>query len=139
MARRTDWRSWGDIAGMTTSLLCGIHCVVLAWAVTTMPLVWFTRRLWGVSLPVWGRIELGLAMASLSLALVVLGSGWIRHRRVWPLALGVPGAVLVSTVFVLPVHVQPLTGPLLVLAGGVLLVLAHGLNLRFGRLGPQVR
>lgn len=133
--KRTGGRWWGlcDHAGVVTSLLCGIHCVALAWAVTTTPLVWFSQRLWGVPLPVWARIETGLAWGSLSLAGLALALGWWRHRRLWPLLPALPGAALVASVFHLQFHSRPLLGPGLVLAGGVLLVVAHVLNLRLAR------
>lgn len=115
----------GDHAGITVSLLCGIHCVVLAWALTTMPLVWFSQRLWGLPLAWYGRLELALALAAALFAVVGLGLGWRRHRHPGPGLLGSAGVMLLSTVLVIEWHATRWLGPGLVMAGGVLLVSAH--------------
>jgi len=128
----------GDRAGMAVSLACGVHCVVLAWALTAMPVVWFSQRLWGVPLAWYARLELGLLIAAVVFAVVGLGLGWRRHRHVGPALLAVAGLALLSTVLVIEWHATRWLGPGLVLGGGVLMVVAHlwnALKVAAGRAG----
>lgn len=118
----------GDRAGITVSLLCGIHCAVLAWALTAMPLVWFSQRLWGIPLVWYARLELALVILAALFAAVGLGLGWLRHRGYGPGVLGLVGIVLLSTVLVIEWHASRWLGPGLVLGGGLLLVVAHVWN-----------
>jgi hypothetical protein len=115
----------GDHAGITVSLFCGIHCVVLAWALTTMPLVWFSQRLWGLPLAWYARLELGLVIGAAVFAVLGLGLGWRGHRHPGPGLLGSAGVLLLSTVWVIEWHATRWVGPGLVMAGGLLLVGAH--------------
>lgn len=115
----------GDRAGITLSLFCAAHCALLAWALTTMPLVWFSQKLWGLPLAWFARLELGLAAGAVVFALLGLGLGWQRHRHAGPGVVGAAGVLLVSTVLVMEVHAMRWVGPGLVMGGGMLLVAAH--------------
>jgi hypothetical protein len=126
-----------DLAGVAASLLCGVHCVAMAWVLTTTPLVWFTQRLWGIPLSWFSRLELGLAAASLVFALAGLGLGWWRHRHPGPPALGALGLALIATLVVIEWHTARILGPAMVLLGGLLLASAHVWNARLVARRPR--
>lgn len=136
---RSIWHRLPDHFGIAAALACGVHCMAFAWALTTMPLVWFSQRLWGIPLPWFGTFERVLLAASLAFALLGLGSGLVRHRHPGPLLLGVVGLCLLATVLVIDWHSLRWIGPGLVMGGGVLLAGAHGWNLVLGRRAARPR
>lgn len=130
--RESRGRRLWDQAGIATALACGLHCIGLAWVLTTMPAVWFSQRLWGIPLAWFGTFERVLLAASLAFALLGLGLGLMRHRHPGPLLLGIVGLCLLATVLVIDWHAMRWVGPGLVMAGGLLLACAHGWNLLLG-------
>lgn len=109
-----------DGLGTTLSLACAVHCAVLPFLLTLLPLT-------GLAFLKNERLETGMILTSLSVAVFALarGFGWHRDWRV-P-AVGLLGAVIwgCGHIFL----EQPWEGLAMGL-GGVHFAAAHWLNLR---------
>ncbi len=71
-----------------------------------------------------------LLLASISLAL-----GWLRHRRPLPIVIGLIAAASLGSGLLLPLRMALALHLALLLGGGVLLGIAHWLNLRLPGVG----
>jgi len=120
---------WLDRAGATVSALCAVHCAGLGLVMILYPSLWLQRRKWPIDLAWLLYLEWILAAMALLLAVLALGLGCVRHRRPWPLLLAVPGLAMMMAGIFTELHWWPLWGSVIVLAGGLLLVTAHLLNL----------
>jgi len=78
-------------------------------------------------------VEYGFASAAVCLALLALGLGTFRHGSFRPWAFGFPGLCMITAGVFSRLHDVPVLGSTVVLAGGLLMVLAHMDNLRIGR------
>lgn len=115
-----------DTVGAVTSLLCAVHCAVLPFVVTLLPL-------WGLSFLAGARVEWGLLLLASGIGVVSLGSGYRRHRSIRTLALLV-GALALLFLGRFGEHLQwSLRPALLGVAGGLVLMTAHWLNYRLCR------
>src|SRR6185437_12655372 len=120
------WWQLADRVGATASFLCAIHCALLPFVLTVLPLL-------GLGFLAGHRFERGFVMFAGTLALFALLGGYRRHRRrLALLLLGVTWATDYSIV----VH------SVMVTCGGLLLASAHFVNLaidrRHGRSGAHV-
>lgn len=119
----TRWWHAADRVGATASFLCAIHCALLPFVLTVLPLL-------GLGFLADHRFERIFVMGAALLASFVLARGYLRHRQTLPLRLAVPGLVL------LLLGVTYIDGPsliahsVLVACGGLLLAGAHYVNLR---------
>ena len=114
--------SRADVAGMLLSAVCMMHCLLLpalvAWgiggAIAGYDSEWTHIVMLGFVLPVSG---------------LALAGGWLRHRRVAVLALGVAGVVcLALAAFVVHPHLGATADALVTTLGGALLATAHWRN-----------
>ena len=120
------WWHLADRVGATASILCAIHCALLPFVLTLLPLL-------GLGFLAGHRFERGFVMFAVSLALVALINGYRRHRRRLPLSLAGPGAALllfgVTFADGWPIAVHST----LVATGGTMVAAAHFMNLWFDR------
>lgn len=116
-----------DRIGIGASALCLIHCLVLPMLLSVLPLV-------SHSFVENERVHQGLALFIVVTCGFALIPGFRCHGRPAPLGLGTAGLLLLlSAAFVaVPLHAEAWERPLTV-AGGLFLVSAHLLNLRFTR------
>jgi len=107
-----------DFIGITTSLLCAVHCLALPFLLTAGVL---SGLLWlGSALVEWTFISLSLMIAGFSL----LWSYLRQHRRSEPLWLGGIGCMLL----IMSRLVEGADEHLLTGLGGILIAVAHFVN-----------
>lgn len=111
-----------DRVGATASLLCAVHCALLPFVLTVLPLI-------GLGFLAGHAFERVFVACAALLAGVSILTAYRRHHRPHALFLMVPGiALLLLGIAVdLDVHVAIHTAS--VVAGGVLLASAHFTNL----------
>lgn len=115
-------RKYLDLLGMSTSLLCALHCLLFP--------VLLTAGLWtGFQWIANPRIELVFIGIGVPVAGWALTDGYRRHRSLRPLLLGGTGLALLLGGRLLPGNSEHLLTPL----GGFLLAVAHLLNWRRDR------
>jgi hypothetical protein len=125
-ARTGRWWNLADRVGATASFLCAIHCALLPFVLTLLPLV-------GLGFLASHGFERGFVAFAVMLAMVALVIGYRRHRRALPLLLAVPGlALLLAGIAVVDSH-TPLLHSVLVTCGGLLVASAHFSNLYIDR------
>ena len=118
-----------DKLGASASLACAVHCAVLPFVVTLLPV-------YGLSFLVGETVEWILVGVAVSLAAVSLLLGYRQHRSVRVLTM-LSAAVVLLVVGHLTGHeashlggAVPLNKTILAVAGGLILVGAHILNYR---------
>lgn len=116
-----------DRLGAAWSLLCAAHCAVLPLVLALAPSLaagwWWSERVEQVT----------VALVSV-VAIASLGLGWWRHRGWSALVVLVPGLSLMWLALLLPdIHESISAHALAMACGGVLVGLAHLLNLRLAR------
>ena len=110
-----------DKAGVTASFLCAIHCAMMPFIITMLPLVGLGFL---SSEPVeWGLLACSAVLGTLSLC---VGFREHRRRRVFGL-LGIALALLVAGRILHDFHLG-WVGPLLMVLGGFTMMGAHFLN-----------
>lgn len=115
-----------DQAGMLASSLCALHCLAMPVIVGMLPLL-------GLTFLADEQTEWTLIAVAFLLGLSSLLPGYVRRHRRWqPMAMFVFGAGLIMTVRLLFEDSQAveLIG---VTLGGLCLMTAHALNLRYSR------
>lgn len=112
-----------DRLGVVASTLCAIHCALLPVAAALLPAL-------GLGAGGWVDLDQGFVIFASILAISTLGLGWRRHRAYRAFALLVPGLVLVWSGAFSPLHDHDARHLLVMTVGGVLLALAHLVNLR---------
>lgn len=124
--RPSRWWHLADRVGATASFLCAIHCALLPFVLTLLPLV-------GLGFLAGHRFERDFVVFAVSLALFALVSGYRRHHQRLPLSLAGPGAALllfgvtVAEAYPIAVH------SVLVATGGTMVAAAHFMNLWYDR------
>lgn len=116
-------RHFIDRFGATASLLCALHCALLPLLLALLPAM-------GLGFLADHRFERAFVVFSVSLALLSLGFGFRRHRRLAAFLFMAPGVVLLAIGSVIdPEHTGSMHA-ILVSLGGFLIVAAHVSNLR---------
>ncbi len=110
-----------DRLGTGAACLCAVHCLATPFLVVAFPVVaWLGEG-----------TEMGLIALSLVVSTVAVLRGMAVHRRRWPLLLLGAGFLLLAARRVVAEGSSP--EQWLVVVAASLLVLAHGLNLRWCR------
>jgi uncharacterized membrane protein YczE len=111
-----------DQLGMTASVACAIHCVVLPLVVTFLPLVGleFLANIW---------VETAMICISMVIGAWSLISTYPRHKNLAPLLLFITGFVLIATGHFLIVQMESILVPL----GGFTIAAAHYMNWKLNR------
>jgi len=118
-----------DRLGMFASAACLIHCLALPLLIPVIPLL---------ALIPHGGVHLLLIIPVIALSLLAFIPGFRRHRSLDVIALALGGVSLCSAAVIAETFfgIESLDVPLTV-AGGLLLVSAHALNLRRTRRWAQ--
>lgn len=126
-ARPSRWWHLADRVGATASFLCAIHCALLPFVLTLLPLL-------GLEFLAGHRFERNFVLFAASLALVALIGGYRRHQRALPLRLAVPGlALLVFGVIWVSEGQHVIVHSVMVTCGGLLVASGHFVNLYIDR------
>ena len=112
-----------DRVGLAASFLCAIHCALL-------PLVLALAPAFGLKLGGWVDFDQAFVVFATLLGATTLTLGYRRHRDFHAWALLVPGLAMVWAASFTPLHNHSLTHLVMMVVGGVLLALAHLVNLR---------
>lgn len=120
------WWHLADRVGATASFLCAIHCALLPFVLTVLPLL-------GLGFLAGHRFERGFVVFASMLALFALAGGYRRHRRPLPLLLAVPGLLLLLLGVTWAVDVSVVLHSTMVTCGGLLVASAHFVNLAIDR------
>lgn len=124
--------AWLDRIGLSASVACILHCLALTLAVVLWPAIWFRQRIGGVDLGWLLAIEVALALLSIAMGVGAAVAGWRAHRRPGPPLLLLAGLAVLGTGVFTRLHLVPVWGTAVVVAGGILLVTGHVWNLRAG-------
>lgn len=126
-AKSSRWWHLADRVGATASFLCAIHCALLPFVLTLLPLL-------GLGFLGGHRFERDFVLFAASLALFALIGGYRRHRYPLPLRLALPGlALLALGVVWVSEDRHILVHSVMVTCGGLLVASAHFVNLYVDR------
>lgn len=112
-----------DRVGFAASFLCAIHCALWPWLLALAPA-------FGLELGGWIDLDQAFVVFATVLGVSTLTLGWRRHRAFNAWALLAPGLVLVWLGAFSPLHNHSMTHAIVMTVGGLLLSLAHLVNLR---------
>jgi hypothetical protein len=116
-----------DRVGFAASFLCAIHCALWPWLLALAPA-------FGLEVGGWVDLDQAFVVFATVLGVSTLTLGWRRHRMFRAWALLVPGLTMVWLGAFGPLHVHDMPHALVMTTGGVLLALAHLLNLRLSHM-----
>ena len=129
------WWHLADRVGASASFLCAIHCALLPFVLTVLPLL-------GLGFLAGHQFERGFVLFAATLALFALVGGYRRHRRPLPLLLAAPGLALLLLGVTWATEYNIVVHSVMVACGGLLLASAHFVNLvidrRHGHAAAQV-
>lgn len=112
-----------DRLGFAASFLCAIHCALWPWLLALAPA-------FGLELGGWIDLDQAFVVFASLLGVSTLTLGWRRHRAFHAWALLVPGLILVWVGAFSPLHDHSMIHAIVMTLGGLLLALAHLVNLR---------
>lgn len=112
-----------DRVGFAASFLCAIHCALWPWLLALAPA-------FGLELGGWIDLDQAFVVFASLLGVSTLTLGWRRHRAFHAWALLVPGLILVWVGAFSPLHDHSMIHAIVMTLGGLLLALAHLVNLR---------
>lgn len=112
-----------DRVGFAASFLCAIHCALWPWLLALAPA-------FGLELGGWIDLDQAFVVFASLLGVSTLTLGWRRHRAFHAWALLVPGLILVWVGAFSPLHDHSTIHAVVMTLGGLLLALAHLVNLR---------
>ena len=121
---------WWDRLGITLSVVCLVHCLMLPFAVAALP---FVAAQWLQA----SSFHVAMALVLLPVALLAVVPGVRRHGRVSVVAAMAAGLSLLSTAAFAGERLLSREWEIgLTLAGGAILVTAHAVNLALCRACP---
>ena len=113
-----------DHIGFTASTLCAIHCALMPFVITLLPLLGleFLSSIW---------VEIGIIALSIIIGISSLIPSYIKHhRKLLPLLLLIVGFILIFGAHFFGFHELE---PILVPVGGLTIAGAHLLNWKLNR------
>lgn len=109
-----------DGIGITASILCAIHCAVVPFVITLLPL-------WGIGFLANEWVEMSMIVLALIIGTLSLSISFKRHRSYIPLFLLAAGFMLIITCHLcFSGSLEPVLIPL----GGLTIATAHFVNWR---------
>lgn len=116
--------AWADRLGAWGAFLCALHCALVPVALALLPAV-------GLGLVAWHGLEWAFTSLATVLAVASLWMGYRGHRAYHAWLLVAPGLALVWTALLYsPLHTSGLPHAAAMAVGGVLIGIAHIVNLR---------
>lgn len=121
-SKTTRWWQVTDRVGATASFLCAIHCALLPFVLTLLPLA-------GLDFLASHAFERVFVLFAAALALFSLVNGFRRHRQAHALILAGLGLALLLTGVTFAESYPLAVHSTLVTCGGLMVATAHFLNL----------
>lgn len=122
--RKLSLPHWADRLGAMGAFICALHCALIPVALALLPAV-------GLGLVAWHGMELAFAGFASVLAVTSLYLGYRGHRAYHAWLLVAPGLLLIWGALVYPpLHASVVPHALAMAVGGVLIAVAHLVNLR---------
>ena len=116
--------AWADRLGAVGAFICALHCALIPIALALLPTV-------GLGLVAWHGLEVAFSLFATVLAVTSLYLGYRGHRAYHAWMLVAPGLLLIWGAFLYPpLHLSLLPHAIAMATGGVLIALAHLVNLR---------
>lgn len=116
--------AWTDRLGAFGAFLCALHCALIPVALGLVPAL-------GLGLVAWHGLERMFTLFATVLALTSLWLGYRGHRAYHAWLLVAPGLALVwGALLYPPLHLSIVPHALAMAAGGLLIAIAHLVNLR---------
>ncbi|QDW23605.1 MerC domain-containing protein [Pedobacter sp. KBS0701] len=110
-----------DRIGITASMLCAIHCAVLPFIITVLPI-------WGMGFLANEAVEITMIAVSLIIGIWSLSSAYRKqHRRMMPILVLIAGFACIALGHFS--GIEPLE-PILIPIGGFTIAAAHYINLK---------
>lgn len=107
-----------DRIGMTASTFCAIHCAVVPFIISVLPL-------WGLGFLAEEWMEISMIVLSLAIGSWSLGISWMKHRKITALLIFICGFFFIAIGHLFG---HGSTEHLLLPAGGLTIALAHFIN-----------
>ena len=122
------WRQRFDLdtAGATASFLCAVHCALMPFILTLLPLI-------GLSFLASEPVEWGLLALSALLGVSSLCFGYRKHRQGNALAFLAVGLALLAGGHSIEARGEETWGTCLMVTGGLTIALSHQINHRLCR------
>lgn len=116
--------AWADRLGAVGAFICALHCALIPVALAVLPAL-------GLGLVAWHGVEWAFTSFATVLAMTSLYLGYRGHRAYHAWLLVTPGLLLIwGALLYPPLHHSILPHALAMTAGGVLIAIAHLVNLR---------
>jgi hypothetical protein len=112
-----------DRIGFAASFLCAIHCALWPWLFALMPA-------FGLEAGGWIDFDQAFVVFATALSVSTLTLGWRRHRAFHAWAILIPGLALIWLGAFGRFHIHGGAHSVVMTTGGLLLALAHVVNLR---------
>lgn len=114
-----------DKIGITASTACAVHCAVLPFVLTLLPL-------WGIEFLAAPSIEITMILLSLALGIWSLSKSYRNtHQRLAPILTLILGFSFIATGHFAGIEVLE---PILIPLGGFTVAIAHYINLKFTKI-----
>ena len=110
-----------DSVGMTASILCAVHCAVVPFLITSLPLL-------GLGFLANSWVEWSMIIFALMIGVYAIGSSFFRHHKYLPLTLMLSGFLIIITGHL---FVTGWREGIVVPIGGFLIAAAHFANIRY--------
>ena len=116
--------AWADRLGAVGAFICALHCAMIPIALALLPTL-------GLGLVAWHGLEVAFSVFATVLAVTSLYLGYRGHRAYHAWLLVAPGLLLIwGSLLYPPLHASVLPHAAAMTMGGVLIALAHLVNLR---------
>ncbi|WP_345230998.1 MerC domain-containing protein [Olivibacter ginsenosidimutans] len=113
-----------DMVGFTASALCAVHCALMPFVITLLPLV-------GLEFLASPWVEISIIVLSILIGISSLIPSYLKyHRKLWPIIMLLVGFILIFGAHFLGFHELE---PILVPIGGLTIAGAHFLNWKLNR------
>ena len=123
-SRKLHLPNWADRLGAVGAFICALHCALIPLALAIVPAL-------GLGLVAWHGLELGFSLFATVMAITSLYLGYRNHRAYHAWLLVMPGLLLIwGALLYPPLHLSIVPHAVAMAAGGVLIALAHLVNLR---------
>ena len=116
--------AWADRLGAVGAFICALHCALIPVALALLPTL-------GLGLVAWHGVEWAFILFASVLAVTSLYLGYRGHRAYHAWLLVAPGLGLIwGSLLYAPLHESVVPHAVAMTVGGVLIALAHLVNLR---------
>lgn len=116
--------AWADRLGAVGAFICALHCALIPIALALLPTL-------GLGLVAWHGLEVAFSVFATVLAVTSLYLGYRGHRAYHAWLLVAPGLLLIwGSLLYPPLHASVVPHAVAMAIGGVLIALAHLVNLR---------